>query len=257
MAYILSAPHDLATERPLHRIDPRVRIICATVFAITLVACHRLPVLLGGVIVALIVATAFRMPVRKTARRMAAMDGFILIMVLFLPFTTPGDPIVTVAGFGASIDGLRHAAEIAIRANAVVLVLLTLVGTMEPVVLGHALHHLRVPRMLVHLLMFTARYIDVLHAEYLRLRQAMKTRGFRPANTRHSWRSFGYLVGMMLVRAFDRSERILKAMKCRGFTGHVPLFNHFRLDQADWGFCALFATAICGLIAAEVGFAAV
>ena len=66
-----------------------------------------------------------------------------------------------------------------------VLMLMALVGTMESTTLCHALYRLRTPESLVHLLMFTVRYIDVLHQEYLRLRTAMKARGFRPQNSRH------------------------------------------------------------------------
>ena len=43
----------------------------------------------------------------------------------------------------------------------------------------------------------------------------------------HSYRTFGYLVGMLLVRSFDRSERVLAAMKCRGFRGQYWLLDHF------------------------------
>ena len=66
-------------------------------------------------------------------------------------------------------------------------------------------------------MLFMVRYFDVLGREYARLRAAMRVRCFRPAMNGHSYRMFGYLVGMLLVRSFDRSERVLAAMKCRGF----------------------------------------
>ena len=142
-----------------------------------------------------------------------------------------------------------RAVEIALKANAVVLALMALVGSMSSVTLGHALYRLRVPENLVHLLLFTVRYIDVLHDEYQRLRIAMETRGFQPATNSHTMRTFGYLVGMMLVRALERSERILDAMTCRGFAGRFPLFDEFRLVARDWLFSA-FSLLACALIVA-------
>ena len=145
-----------------------------------------------------------------------------------------------------------QALRIALTANAVVLMLLTLVGTMEAVTLGHALHRLKAPANLVHLLLFTVRYIEVLNQEYLRLRRAMKTRCFRAENALHTYRSLGYLVGMMLVRALERSERILLAMKCRGFCGQIPMLAELRFARRDGAFSLLFALLLGLLIALEV-----
>ena len=228
-------------------IDPRLRIVAAAFYAVVVVACHWIPVLSLALVVSLCTMVAERLPVGKTLKRMAAMDSFIVFLLLLLPFTVPGDPAFIFWGFPASWEGVYQAVTIALKANAVVLMLMVLVGTLEAVTFGHALHALRVPATLVHLLLFTVRYVDVLHEEYLRLRQAMKARGFKPSNSLHTYRSFGYLVGMMLVRALERSERILDAMKCRGFTGAIPLLAEFELSRRDAVFAVLML-AIMGLI---------
>lgn len=214
-------------------LDPRMRIVMAAVFGVVTVALSSLVVLAAALVVSLSLLALSGLPPRQTLKRMAMMDGFIMFMLVLLPFSVPGDPILTLWGFAASMQGLLQAVEIALTANAVILALMVLVGTMEPVTLGHALHRLRCPETLVHLLMFTIRYIEVLREEYLRLRGAMKVRGFRPGTNWHTYRSFGYLVGMMLVRAIERSERILGAMKCRGFTGRMLLLQDFTLTRQD------------------------
>tara|TARA_R100000750_G_scaffold36072_2_gene23255 strand:- start:93 stop:554 length:462 start_codon:yes stop_codon:yes gene_type:complete len=150
------------------------------------------------------------------------------------------------------MEGVARAIEIGLTANAVVLALMTLVGTLEPVTLGHALYRLKTPETLVHLLMFTIRYIEVLRAEYLRLRAAMKVRGFRPGTNWHSYRSFGYLVGMMMVRAIERSERVLGAMKCRGFSGRIRLLHDFRTTRADAIFAGALTVLLISLIALDL-----
>ena len=53
---------------------------------------------------------------------------------------------------------------------------------------------------------------------------------------RHTYRAYGYLVGMLLVRSLDRSERIVAAMKCRGFRGRFYLLDHFAYSLHDLGF---------------------
>ncbi len=136
-------------------------------------------------------------------------------------------------------QSLWLAAVIALKANAAVLAVTALIGTMDAVTLGHALAHLYVPQRLAQLLLFMVRYFDVLGREYVRLRAAMRVRCFRPRMNGHSYRTFGYLVGMLLVRSFDRSERVLAAMKCRGFRGHYFMLDHFAfVARRDMPFCA-------------------
>ena len=229
----LSATGAERSHSPIGALDPRVRIVAALVFGIAVVALETLAALTTALLLAIALLGWSRLPARQTLRRVAMMDGFILFMLVLLPFTVPGDPMFTLFGQTASWQGLARAVEIGLTANAVVLVLMTLVGTIEPVTLGHALYKLRMPETLVHLLMFTIRYIEVLREEYLRLRAAMKVRGFRPGTNWHSYRSFGYLVGMMMVRAIERSERLLGAMKCRGFSGKILLLQEFRTSRAD------------------------
>ena len=167
------------------------------------------------------------------------------MLVLLLPLTTPGTAAVEIGPLEFSHQGFRSAAAIALKGNAIVLALLVLLGSMDATTLGHALSHLRVPDKLTHLLLLTVRYLDVLHREYLRLRCAMKVRGFRPRMDRHTYRSYGYLVGMLLVRSLDRSERITAAMKCRGFRGRFYMLDHFALSTGDLPFCL----ASAGLLA--------
>ena len=151
------------------------------------------------------------------------------ILLVTLPFTVSGEAFVTAGPLSPSREGLLIALMIVLKANAVALAMLALVGSLEPVVFGHALGRLGVPDKLVHLLLLTVGQIHLLHRELLRLRQAMRARAFVPRSDRHTWKSYGHLVGMLLVRSLDRSRRILAAMRCRGFHGRLYL-----LDSPVW-----------------------
>ena len=236
-------------------LDPRMRIIVTVIYAITVVGLSDLRVLSGAMVLSMWLLAISGLPFQKTLKRMAMMDTFIIFMLVLLPFTMPGTPIFTVWGVSASWEGLWRAVEIGLTANAVILAVMTMVGSMEPVTMGHALFALKTPERLVHLMMFTIRYIDVLREEYQRLRTSMKLRGFRPGTNWHTYRSYGYLVGMMLVRAIERSERILAAMKCRGFSGRIVLLDEFRLTRTDLVFAVALCLALGALIWAEVLYA--
>lgn len=232
--------------------DARLRIVLAVAFAVLTVALSDFRALAGALGLALVALAFSGLPPRRTLKRMAGMDGFIVFMLVLLPFTVPGTPLFHLFGFPASREGLEQALRIALRANAVILMLMALVGSMEPARLGQALHALHVPARLVQLLMFTTRYIEVLRAEYLRLRVSMKCRGFRPRTNLHTYRSFGYLMGMMLVRALERSERILAAMKCRGFDGRLRLLERPAMDRADYLMAGVATLAMVALLGVQM-----
>ena len=232
----------------IHGLDPRVRIIAAAAFAMVIVPGQNLTMLSAGLGFAMLLALLARLSPALTLKRLLAVDFFIVAMVLMLPFTLPGEPLFHLGELTASREGLRRAGEIALKANAVTLAVLTLIATIELAALGHALHHLRLPDKLTQLLLFTVRYIEVLQQEYQRLRLAMRARAFVPRSNRHTWRSFGYLFGMLLVHSLERSERILAAMKCRGFQGHYYVLSHFRATARDWLFATLFTGCLTGLI---------
>ena len=207
----------------LRQFDPRLRLIAALLFALTVVSLHLIPLLLLTLLLALGMAWWIGLSGSLLLKRLLVMEGFMIALLVMLPFSVPGESLLTLGPFNASVEGVQRALQIVLRANAIVILLMALIGTLEPVVLGHALGQLRLPDKLIHLFLFTVRYIGVLFDEYRRLRLAMRARAFVAGSNRHTWRTFGWLVGMLLVRSLERSERILAAMKCRGFNGRLYL----------------------------------
>jgi len=233
------------------RLDPRGRILLASLWALLTVSCYSIPALTLALAGSVLLALTARVHLKRTLRRVLAMDAFIIFMLLFLPFTTVGDPWFDVMGYQASYQGVEQAVVIFLKANTTVLAVLTLVGTLEAVVFAHALARLRVPDKLVHLMLFTLRYLDVINREYKRMRMSMRARAFSPAGNRHTWRSFGYLVGMLLIRSLDRSERVLDAMKCRGFHGQLFLLDQFEFQRRDSYFAVVMLIATSTVLVVE------
>jgi len=228
---------------PISRVDPRARIIAAVVFSL-LVAIADRPAALGVASAATVAAVLLSgVPLAKVLRRLLPLNVLMLVLIVLLPLVTEGTASWSLGPVDLSREGLLLAVTVAVKGNCILGVLLALLGTIDAVVLGHALNHLRLPDKLTQLLLFTVRYIDVLHGEYVRLAAAMKVRGFRPGVNRHTYRSYGHLVGMLLVRSLDRAERVVDAMKCRGFRGRFYLFGHFHFSRRDVPFC-LAATVV-------------
>lgn len=230
------------------RLDPRTRVLAAMLFAVAVVLTSGPGGVGAALVVALGLTIAARVPLRQVARRLLTLEAFMLIAVATLPFTVAGTPVLSPWGMAMSAEGLLRAAVIVAKANAVTLAVQALLASLDMVALGHALARLGLPQRLVVLLLFTVRYIAVLHQEYDRLRLAMRARGFRPRTGWHTWRTMGWLVGMLLVMSLERSTRIHAAMRLRGFSGRFHLLDDRRAGALDWGFAAAHLASMAAIV---------
>lgn len=221
----------------IHRVDPRIRIIAASIFSVVVVLGTRSPA--TGLLVALVTAAFAEIRIGALALRLVPLNLMMLVLVATLPFSIPGRAMFLLGPWTYSFEGFGQALNIACKGNAIVIMLTALIATIEMVQLGHALERLRVPWKLTRLFLFAVRYFSVIDSEFTRLSRAMMMRGFRPGLNRHTLRSYGYLAGMLLVHALDRSERIVDAMRCRGFDGHFRTIDVETRRITRWDF--LFA----------------
>ncbi len=238
----------------LSRIDPKWRLTAIFAFALLVVCLERFPSLIGAVLFALAAAFIARTELKKIVRRMAQMDGFMIFVLLTLPFARPGEELFSLGGWSASREGAIIACQALLKANAILLMILALLGRMETADMGFALARLGLPSKLVQLFCFTIRYVDVLGDEYRRLRLAMKARAFSMGFNLHTWRSIGYLFGMLLVRSAERAERIVKAMKLRGFDGQFRSLSASETKSSGFEGAFGFVALLVGISLAALEF---
>ncbi len=236
----------------VHRLDPRGKIVVAALFAILIATATTYAAALVGLALALLYLALARLPLRKVLIRLLMVNSFIFFLWLILPLTYPGDPLWRFGPLSATREGLVFTGLITLKSNAIIIGLIALLATVPVVTLGQALHQMRVPDKLSHLLLFTYRYIYVFEQEYRRLVQAMKIRGFRPRTNLHTYRSYAYLAAMLLVRSFDRAERVFQAMLCRGFNGTFYSLRTFSWQRRDHLFLAASLPALAGLLCLEL-----
>lgn len=231
-----------------HRLDPRVKIMTFLpyVFVIALMEGVLYPAYALFLSTCMIVIA--RIDVRKLLSRIAGVNIFVLFIWLFLPFSYPGQTAFNLGPLTATREGMLFSAAITLKANAIVLATIALPGTSAVFSLAHALVHLRVPDKLVHLFFFFYRYVSVLHDDYSKLKRALQVRAFTPKTDIHTYKTYAYLVGMLIVRSYDRSRRIYQAMLCRGFAGRFPIISHFQLHRRDYLFGICMSCVMISMI---------
>jgi cobalt/nickel transport system permease protein len=204
----------------LPNLDARVKLLGAVAFVLVIVAT---PVgswrALGaeGIVLAFLIGLA-GVPPRELWRRWLiffALVGFVALLV------APAHPARAAYGLGVV------AATILIKNSLALFTILALARvTPFPRLLG-ALRKLGVPPILVGTLQFMDRYRYVLTEELGKMQRARRARTFDRRHTLR-WTLLGGLIGMLVLRTFERAERVHGAMTARGWTGVMPSLEEIK-----------------------------
>jgi cobalt/nickel transport system permease protein len=217
----------------IHRLDPRLRVVFAMLFSFLIAVSKAFSTLGSGLALAVFLILMSRLSLVDVAKRLTVINGFNLLLFLLLPVTFEGTAAFSIGPFDCSREGLTLAGQITLKSNAILLAFIAMVATMTIATLGNTLNRLHVPEKVVYLLLIAYRYVFVLEQEYLRLTTAIRVRGFQPKNNLHTYRTYAYLFGMLLLRASARADRVYQAMLCRGFKGRFYCIQRFSFSRLD------------------------
>ena len=236
----------------VHQLDPRIRVGITILYAFVVALSYQFSVLIAALVLSAILIVISQISIKEVFKKILTVNALIFLLWVILPLTFHGEVLTRVGSFAIYRPGVTLAAQITLKSNAILLAFIALVATMPFATLGHALHRLRVPQKIVHLLLMTYRYIFVIEQEYKRLLRAAKIRGFQPGTNLNTYRTYSYVIGMLLVRSAARAERVHQAMLCRGFQGKFYSLQEFKAGMAGGLFSIIMTVLIIGLIVMEV-----
>ena len=219
---------------PIHALDPRVKFVLAIAFIVTtaLVPPGAWPayVLLYAAVLSVILLSD--LGVSYVMKRSVLAAPFVFA-AFPLMFTVPGDALVAfdIGSWTLTITtpGLERFISVALKSWLSVQMAIVLASTTAFPDLLAAMRALRLPRLLVAVIGLMWRYLFVLVDEVMRLMRARRRGSGHPAMPSGriggslAWRAkvTGGMAGNLMLRSFDRSERIYAAMASRGYDGEV------------------------------------
>ncbi|MEO5853530.1 MAG: cobalt ECF transporter T component CbiQ [Nocardioides sp.] len=200
---------------PVHRAPAHLKILALVGFMLAVVATPRqwYAAFAVPLVVLLVVIAVSRVPAGYLAKRMVVEVPFVVFAAL-MPFVATG-PRVDVLGLSLSEAGLLGAWGLLVKGSLGVLASLTLAATTEPADVLRGLERLRMPSLIVQIMGFMIRYLDVVTGELGRMTTAMRSRGCDPRSPRH-WPALARALGALFVRSYERGERVHLAMLSRG-----------------------------------------
>ena len=215
----------LHSKSQLHELSPQLKIL-ATLLIVVSIAFSKIinpfQIISHAVIVFLIIRRS-NISLKTYLKRLTLDIPFILF-ALFLPFLSSGnnDMVFTLFSFEVYRTGLLEMFAILFKATAGLSMGIVLTATTTNIELIYGLQKLKLPLIIIAIMSFAIRYIDVFIDEFKRVKISMQSRGYIEKGIK-TLLPIAYASGAMLIRGYERGERVYLSMISRGFTGVIEL----------------------------------
>ena len=216
-------------EGPLHRVNPwtKVGVVGALVLAVTVV--DSLAVLAGLYAATLAVYGVAGLPYRRLGYWYTLPLLFVVSVAGPLAVLEPGVPIgralpTPVGGLSVTWAGAALFGELACRSLTVVTFALTATMTTRYADIAYMLGRL-LPGPIDQVALLTYRFTFVMIETLEDLVKGVLARGASLSEFWANRRTYARILGMTLLTAIERSERLVKSMEARGYDGDITLYG--------------------------------
>ena len=229
---------------------PEVKLVATTAYVMAVVCTppEAVPAFAVHAAVAIAALLLARIPARTLMRRLRIEIPFVAFAAL-LPVMGAA-PRIDVGPLSLSQAGLWAMWGIVVKATLGLAASVVLIATTSPSQILEGCSRLRLPPTLVAIAGFMVRYGSIIGDEADRMAVARRARG---DESRWFWQMRGAAAvgGALVVRSYERGERVHRAMLARGYDGTMPPAERARPNGREWGVALVlpFVSCVTALIA--------
>ncbi len=246
---------------PIHRLDPRTKLVLVVVYIVALFVAGGL---LSYGLTALFLALALVLSKIKPTTILKGLKPLILIIVLtgiLNLFYTKGDPLVTIWKLTITRQGVRNAVLMILRIVMLIAGTFLLTYTTSPIDLTDGMEDLLGPLKKLHvpvhelamMMSIALRFIPTLIEETDKIMSAQRARGadFETGSLFQRAKALIPILVPLFVSSFRRADELATAMECRCYHGgegrtRMKQLRYTRLDLTAYllGFGLLTAVIV-------------
>lgn len=238
---------------PLHRWELRCKLIgfIVLIFAFSYVRDLLLLPVMVAVTAAIYILS--RLPVSFILNRLRYPSVFLLVIILVLPFVSGQTIILNLGPLDLRQEGLLSVLLIAVRFLSILVIGLVLFGTAPFLNTIKAMRALGLPSIMADMVLLAFRYLHEIGSDLRKMQTAARLRGFHHHGLSLRGLSVpAWLGGSLLVRSYERSEWVYKAMLLRGY-GQAGYFGkESKIRTRDIVILVVFLVAAAGFVTGDV-----
>jgi cobalt/nickel transport system permease protein len=222
----------------LHRLDARIKVICAVaaIFCDVFLTHWYLPLIFIAVCFGL--ALYSRASMKVYCKRLLLPISFVAFIGVIMPFIYGSTVIARVPGIMLPLytEGIYFGILVFLRCIAAISVLNVLILVTPITTVMDSLAWFRVPSVIIDTMVLMFRYIGILSEESARMYRAQVSRCGHSHSVSYFKKvaNYGNIAGSLILRSFDRAVKVGNAMASRGYTGKYALFTYENKKIPKW-----------------------
>ena len=242
---------------PIHRMDPRTKLLALILYIITIfIADGLIPYVICAAGLAAVIRIS-RIPLKLIMQSLKPIVIIIIFTGALNILYTPGTELFRLWIFRVTVEGIRTAITMIVRILLLVASTSLLTYTTSPMALTDGLESLLGPLKKFHvpvhefsmMMSIALRFIPTLIEETDKIMSAQKARGadFESGNIFQRAKALVPVLVPLFISAFRRADELACAMECRLYHGgeHRTRLHSLRYGKVDaWG--GLAAALVCG-----------
>lgn len=213
----------------LQKIDPSIKIVVTIIYVIKVMSMKQFIIsdIISIVLYPLILFKFGKIPVK-----------FILKRVLFiLPVIFGLSVINLIVNF--SYSEIYFSVLLLFKCIFALVASLLLIVTSGINNLAFGLKKLKIPNILIMQILMIHRYMILMMDECYKVKSAYELRTLGEKSM--AMKDYGQIMGQMLLKTIDQSEKVYEAMKLRGFEGDLYINSNKRVGCIDFLYLITFA----------------
>lgn len=240
MAHLGIDSYLYAKNSMVHRMNPTTKVVAVLAMVISVAIVKDIYMALFALLLSFLMIIIAKLPIKFIVRRIWSPFLFILIFAAALLLSSGGGEILWSIGFlEITTESAMDAALILIRATSAIIMLTVLLATTRFDMIIKVLYDLKMPVFLLQILMFSYRYIFVFSDELENMKNSMTSKGFRPTFSMRMFSSIANMLGMLLIKSFERGDDVYRSMVAKGYTGKPMIITKNKMRAKDYAFISV------------------
>lgn len=248
-------------ESPIHRLDPRIKIISMLVFIASLFFVDSYTPYLIVIAFLFIVIKTSKVPLNMVIKGVKPLRWILIITFIINLLFIPGEIIFSIGFINITAEGLKTALMMAIRLVFLVMGTSMLTLTTSPIELTdgiesllNPLRKIGIPSHEIAMMMTIAlRFIPTLVEETDKIMKAQMARGadFESGNILNRARNLVPLLVPLFINSFRRADELATAMESRCYRGGAgrTKFRQLKITNIDYIALAFIFTFMILIVA--------
>lgn len=247
-------------DSPIHRLDPRTKILWVIFYMVSLFVINSVVSYIGIILLTAFIIKLSKVPLKFIMRGLKPIVLIVIFTALLNLFMTKGEEELFHVGiFTITKEGVYLAVKMAVRIVLLIMGTSLLTFTTTPTVLTGGLEVLLKPlkkigipvSVFVMMMSIALRFIPTLLDETDKIIKAQTSRGadFEHGNPIKRVKAMLPILIPLFISAFRRADELAVAMECRCYNSECERTSYRRFAFGKYDLCALIcAVAMCAIL---------